>query len=108
MGPDLTRVYPKLGPEGLNSALETLFFPAMTPLFAYHPLTPQERLDLAAFFQSTAPRQPPATLTLTIGLIALAGFLVLIALTWTAGRRRVRSVRRALLERAGAIGGARA
>ena len=34
MGPDLTKAYSKLGPQGLNSALETLFFPAMTPLFA--------------------------------------------------------------------------
>ena len=48
MGPDLTRAYSKIGPEGLNSALETLFFPAMTPLFAYRPLTLNERRNLAA------------------------------------------------------------
>ncbi len=100
MGPDLTRVYSKLGPVGLNSALETLFFPAMTPLFQYHPLTPQERADLAAFFQSTAQRQPPAFLTASFALIALAGFLILLAGTWIGGRRRLLSVRQALLERA--------
>jgi mono/diheme cytochrome c family protein len=99
MGPDLTGVYSKMGPEGLNSALETLFFPAMTPLFRYRPLTSNERQDLAALFESTD-RQQPATPTLAIGAISLAGFFILIAVTGIAGRHRVRSVRSALLERA--------
>ena len=99
MGPDLTRVYSKMGPEGLNSALETLFFPAMTPLFRYRPLTANERRDLAALFESVD-RQQPASLTPAIGAISLAGFFILIAVTGVAGRHRVRSVRRALLERA--------
>jgi len=99
MGPDLTRVYSKMGPEGLNSALETLFFPAMTPLFRYRPLTSNERRDLAALFES-ADRQQPATPTPAIGAISLAGFFILIAITGVAGRHRVRSVRRALLQRA--------
>ena len=98
MGPDLTRVYSKMGPEGLNSALETLFFPAMTPLFRYRPLTANERRDLAALFES-ADRQQSATPTAAIGAISLAGFFILVAVTGVAGRRRVRSVRRALLEK---------
>lgn len=99
MGPDLTRVYSKMGPEGLNSALETLFFPAMTPLFRYRPLTSNERRDLAALLES-ADRQQPATRTPAIAAISLAGFFILIVATGVAGRHRVRSVRRALLERA--------
>jgi len=99
MGPDLTRVYSKMGPEGLNSALETLFFPAMTPLFRYRPLTSSERRDLAALFESVD-RQQPATPTLAIAAISLAGFFILIAVTGVVGRHRVRSVRKALLERA--------
>ena len=99
MGPDLTRVYSKMGPEGLNSALETLFFPAMTPLFRYRPLTANERRDLAALFENVD-RQQPATPTPAIGAMALAFFLILIAVTGVAGRHRVRSVRRALLQRA--------
>ncbi len=101
MGPDLTKVYSKLGPDGLNSALETLYFPAMTPLFAYRPLTAQERRDLAAFFQSTAGQQA-ATATPAVGGIAVAGVFVLIGATGLAGRRRLRSVRKALLGRANA------
>lgn len=98
MGPDLTRAYAKLGPAGLNSALETLFFPAMTPLFAYRPLTDDERRNLAAFFQGVD-GQLPGTPTLAVAAIALAACLMLIAVTGIAGRRRIRSVRRALLER---------
>jgi len=88
-----------MGPEGLNSALETLFFPAMTPLFRYRPLTSNERRDLAALFESVD-RQQPTTPTPAIGGISLAGFFILIAVTGVAGRHRVRSVRRALLARA--------
>jgi len=98
LGPDLTRAYSKLGPEGLNSALETLFFPAMTPLFAYRPLTDDERRNLAAFFQDIDVQQP-GTPTSAIGAIALATCLMLIAVTGIAGRGRIRSVRRALLKR---------
>jgi hypothetical protein len=98
MGPDLTKVYSKMGPEGLNSALETLFFPAMTPLFRYRPLTDEERRNLAAFLQSVD-RQQPGTPTWAIAAIALAIVLMLIAVTGIAGRHRIRSVRRALLER---------
>jgi mono/diheme cytochrome c family protein len=98
MGPDLTKAYSKLGPQGLNSALETLFFPAMTPLFAYHPLTDDERRNLAAFLQGVD-RQQPGTPTWAIAVIALAIVLMLIVVTGIAGRYRIRSVRRALLER---------
>jgi mono/diheme cytochrome c family protein len=98
MGPELTTVYSKMGPEGLNSALETLFFPAMTPLFRYRPLTSNERQDLAALFESVD-RQQPGTPTPTIIAISLAGFFILIVITGVTGRHRVRSVRRALLER---------
>ncbi len=101
MGPDLTKVYSKLGPDGLNSALETLYFPAMTPLFAHRPLTAQERRDLAAFFQGAAGQQA-ATATPAVGGIAVAGVFVLIGATGLAGRRRLRSVRKALLGRANA------
>ena len=97
MGPDLTGAYAKLGPVGLNSALDTLYFPAMTPLFAYRPLTPDERRNLAAYFQGVNGQQSKTTPA--IGAIALVGLLVLVAATGIAGRRRVRSVRKALLER---------
>lgn len=102
MGPDLTNEYSKLGSPGLSVALKTLYFPAMNPLFQRRPLTADEQKELAAFFQSVDQRPPPPSPTV---LLSLASFVMLAGLfvwTWLAvGRRRVRSVRHALLERAG-------
>ena len=99
MGPDLTGVYSKLGPDGLNSALETLYFPAMTPIYTYRPLTKDERRNLFAFFQNLSRQQAQAQTT-AIGGIALAGLVILVAATAVAGRHRLRPVRRRLVERA--------
>ncbi len=99
MGPDLTGVYSKLGPDGLNSALETLYFPAMTPIYVYSPLTQDERRSLFAFFQSLSRQQAEAPMP-AIGGIALAGLVILLAATGVAGRHRLKPVRRRLVERA--------
>ncbi len=102
MGPDLTGEYSKLGPEAMQATLDTLYFPAMNALFTTRPLTPGEQQDLTAFFKDAA-RNQPESMTGAFGLIALAGFLLLLGVTWLKGRRRVRSVRGALLERAGVV-----
>jgi mono/diheme cytochrome c family protein len=102
MGPDLTKEYSKLGPQGIAIALKTLYFPAMNPLFKHRPLTANERKQLAAFFQSIDQRPPPPSPTVTLLLASLVVLAGLFLWTWLAvGRRRVRSVRQALLERAG-------
>ena len=101
MGPDLTHEYSKLGPAAMQATLETLYFPAMNALFSPRPLTPPEQQDLTAFFQS-ADRNPVENLTGGLTLIGLVGFFVLLGITWLKGRGRIRSVRRSLLERAGA------
>lgn len=98
MGPDLTGAARKLGPDGLHSALDTLFFPAMTPLFQYRPLTPAEQGDLAAFLESISGRATPQP-DMWLGPTALAGFLILVGATAAAGRRRLHPVRRSLLPR---------
>ncbi len=99
MGPDLTTAYAKLGPQGMQATLETLYFPAMNPLFNTRPLTPEEQQDLTTFFQAVG-RNRGQDRTAELAAIAAAGFLVLLAVTWWKGRGRVRSVRRALLARA--------
>ncbi len=101
MGPDLTHEYAKLGPTAMQATLETLYFPAMNALFSPRPLTPEEQLDLSAFFQSVD-RNGAENLTAGLGLIALIGFAILLGITWIKGRGRIRSVRRSLLERVGA------
>lgn len=107
MGPDLTNEYSRLGPDGLSAALETLYFPTMVPLFASHPLTADEQTDLAAFIKTGTRQRGEMPVAAGLGVTAIIGLLILAAITWIAGRRRVRSVRGALLRRAGLPTGAR-
>jgi mono/diheme cytochrome c family protein len=101
LGPDLTGASAKLGPVGLDAALRTLYFPAMTPIFKARPLTPQERQDLTAFFSEAQSGAPPRDNTPVLAGVAFAGCLGLLALTWKAGRNRPEPVRQSLLKRTG-------
>lgn len=101
LGPDLTHTYTKLGPEGIDAALQTLFFPAMTPLYEAHQLTPQERSDLKAFFQREDKKEAREDrITVVLIAIALCGmviFLIIAGLIW---RGRLKGVRKNLVESA--------
>ncbi len=99
VGPDLTHVTAKLGPEGLDYALQTLYFPTMTALFRTRPLTHEEQVDLGAFLQHANDSSTGGALTLEFGIIALVGLLILLVITALAGRGRVHSVRRRRLAR---------
>lgn len=101
LGPDLTHTYSKLGAEGVDTALQTLFFPAMTPLYEAHQLTPPEQSDLKAFFQQEDARPLPGVkITIVFLLAGLAGFMVLTILAAAFWRDRLRSVRKRLVETA--------
>ncbi len=100
MGPDLTREYSKLGDEGMDAVLETLYFPTMLPLFQNRMLTPDEQSDLKAFFQQSASR-PPQNLTVIFAVIAVVGFLILTAASRVLWRDRLRAVRAPLIKAAG-------
>lgn len=101
MAPDLTHESSKLGPEGMHYALRTLYFPAMNALFLKHQLTPEEELDLSAFFQQADQSKTEDHATGLLAGVAFAGLVLLIAITWFLGRGRVYSVRKAMLQRAG-------
>ncbi len=104
MGPDLSGIAQTLGPDGTATALQTLFFPTMMPIYDKRPLTSSEQQALNAFL-AQAPTTPVGQGdTLALGGLALAGFLVLIGITWVAWRGRLRGVRAPLVEahRAGA------
>ncbi|HKW76537.1 MAG TPA: hypothetical protein VJN64_13495 [Terriglobales bacterium] len=101
MAPDLTHESSKLGPEGMHYALRTLYFPAMNALFLKHQLTPQEELDLSAFFEQTDQSKAEDRTTAIFAGAAFAGLVLLVAITWFLGRGRVYSVRKAMLQRAG-------
>ncbi len=103
MGPDLTREYKRLGDEGMDATLATLFFPSMQPLFENRLLTETEQRDLKAFFVQSVSAAPPQQATLLLGLIALAGSLLLLAVSWALWRNRLRRVRKPMVAAAEAI-----
>lgn len=100
MGPDLTHEYSKLGPDGMDAVLETLYFAPMAPLYNNRPLTPTEQQDLAAFFQQADQNQTHQANTAKLGLISLAGCLGLFVLNGIVWKKRLRGVRRGLELRA--------
>ena len=105
MGPDLTGVTARMGPEGLASALQTLYFPTMYPLFAAHQLTPEEQTSIGAFLESTGGQTSHAVrTTIVIAIAAAILCAVLFAVTSLFGRSRVGSVRRRRLPRSSSHG----
>jgi hypothetical protein len=99
LGPDLTHVTRRMGAQGVQVALATLYFPAMLPLYRTKPLTQAEQEDLAAFFERADARPPPSH---TWQVAALAGliFVAFMLITGWAGRKRLRGVRRQLVANA--------
>ena len=105
LGPDLTHASAKLGPHGMRSAMQTLFFPAMTSIYDPRPLTLEEQGDLIAFFQEAGTRQQPRWITQVLGLSAFVGLGILLVITRFMWRNRLTTVRRALVEKAVRTGG---
>ncbi len=105
LGPDLTQVAVRMGDEGIQSALKTLYFPAMVPLYKTRPLTPDEQQDVAAFLHHAQASAPPAV-TPQVAAIGAAIFLLFVLIAWRAGRGRLRGVRRRLVETARAAAAA--
>jgi mono/diheme cytochrome c family protein len=100
LGPNLTHEYKKLGPAGVNSALETLYFPTMVPLYDLHPLTVSEQADLKAFLESAGSQVPSRDITLLAASICVVGCGVFMLITWAVWRDRLRSVRARLVSKA--------
>ena len=100
LGPDLTYAYSKLGPTGTQSAMQTLYFRVMTPIYSAHPLAPQEQADLMAFLQQAQSGTPPRGNTPVIILISILSAAFLVILTGFLWKNRVKSVRRTLVYKA--------
>ncbi len=99
LGPDLTGAYQKLGPNGAQSALQTLYFRVMTPIYTAHPLMPDEQIDLVAFLEQAGSAASKGT-TGTILLAAIVLGAIFVGFTGLLWRDRVRSVRGAMVARA--------
>lgn len=98
MGPDLTQAVVKYGEAGLASALATLPFPTMKPIFTDHPLTPEEQADLYAFIKS-ASGMPQANREAPVLALSVAGFIAAMILAGLVWRQRSHGVRRPLVKR---------
>ncbi len=102
LGPDLTLVFKRLnGRKGLEAWLSNPASATMKPIFSKHPLKPDEISALTAFFEQTSKEtsaEPAGTYRLRFILLGLVGAtigLVVLGLVW---KRRIRGVRRALVE----------
>ena len=99
MGPDLTQTFATYGDADLASVLDNIPFPTMKPIYANHPLTPEEQADLRAYIQAAAD-QPQADRELLILALSLAGTIaamIAIGIVW---RRRLWGVRRPMVDQA--------
>ena len=97
MGPNLGQALAKYGDAGLAAALANIPFPVMIPIFADHPLAPQDQADLHAFLKEKAGAPPVNTEWLVLGL-SLAGTFGALIVIWFLWRHRLRGVRRPLLK----------
>ncbi len=99
LGPDLTNAYTTLGPPGARAAIHTLYFGVMTPIYDQHPLIPEEQADLLAFLKQSETAKQPQWIAQTLILVALGFAGILFPITALVWKRRLRSVRWALVNR---------
>ncbi len=102
MGPNLTDVTNKLSQDEIVSFLSNSgakISPVMQPIFSEHPLTESEQADLIAFMKASV-GEPETDKEIVILGISLLGVAAVIALLGFVYRNRLRSVRRALVNKA--------
>ncbi|GAB4556526.1 MAG: hypothetical protein Fur0016_17500 [Anaerolineales bacterium] len=100
LGPDLTaNGYAKYG-DGLASFLSSPPTVTMNAVWKNTPMTPQEQADLFAFMKNASVSQREPGALLQIALLAAAGAAALMALAQVYWGKRLRGVRKPLIERA--------
>ena len=102
LGPDLTLVYKRLnGRKGVEAWLKSPASATMKPIFAKHPIKPDEISALTAFFEQTSKETGAESAGahrmrfILLGVAGAAVGLVVLGLVW---KRRIRGVRRALMD----------
>ena len=100
LGPDLTGSFEKFGGEqGLSSALKTLPFPTMAPIFSRNELTAREQADLIAFLKTAPKLQRSGDAAGKLIVLSLAGVALLCACAMAIWPRRLNGVRKPLVNR---------
>jgi mono/diheme cytochrome c family protein len=99
LGPDLTLSFNNLGAAGLASYLSTTPGATMNAVWARQPLMTAEQADLFAFLQSAAVSERSVEALVPLTVLAIVGALLLIGLAQLYWRKRLVSVRQALVTR---------
>lgn len=102
LGPDLTNVTTHRSAAELTTTLggaATTLSPVMQPIYAEDPLTPAEQADLIAFMAASV-GQPESDYELLLLGISLAGFFGVVVAIQLIYRKRLRGVRKPLVEKA--------
>jgi mono/diheme cytochrome c family protein len=102
LGPDLTNVSTQRSDAeilGILSNMGTVTSPVMQPIYVTDPLTAEEQADLLAFMKSSVgqPESDKELLVLGISIIGTFGAAIVLGFVY---RNRLRSVRRALVNKA--------
>jgi cytochrome c551/c552 len=102
LGPDLSAAYQKYGGNdaGLEGFISGLPTPTMSVVWTRTPLTPQEVADVTAFIKEAAVAERPLSSIGSLALLALVGLVILAVIIAAYWRRRLLSVRIAMVTRA--------
>jgi mono/diheme cytochrome c family protein len=98
LGPDLTDVSTRYSDTGLEADMANIPWPTMQSIFSKHPLIPEEQADLVAFMNASTGQRATDKELLVIA-VSLAGFIAAVVFIGIVYRRRLRGVRRPLVER---------
>lgn len=104
LGPDLTRVFERLGGRrNIRAWLMAPPTPTMQPLFRTHPLDSTEILPLVAFFENSSKQggEDQSVSILNFFFLGLGGTVIVLAAFDALWKKRFRGVRAALVERNG-------
>ncbi|GIL15791.1 MAG: hypothetical protein BroJett039_09640 [Chloroflexota bacterium] len=100
LGPDLTPAYDKYGgAAGLIGFLGAPPTATMSAVWGRQPLTLAEQADLMAFLQSATATERPVEALVPLTVLAIVGALILIVAAQLYWRKRLVSVRRAMVTR---------
>lgn len=99
LGPDLTPAFNKYGAAGLSNFLGTTPTVTMNAVWAQHPMTVNEQANIYTFLETASVSERPFETLVLLTVLAIVGALLLIGLAQLYWRRRLVSVRRALVAR---------
>lgn len=106
LGPDLSNAVNEYGGvTGIENILSTLPSPTMNAVWSKDPLTPQEIADVSSFIKEASVTERPLNSIGQLALLAIVGLVILAIIIATYWRRRLLSVRIAMVTNAnGGVG----